>query len=192
MKRRLGRDFFVPAAGEKTEEIAKRLLGKYIVRRIGDRKIWGKIVETEVYGGPRDKACHAYGGKVTPRNKLMYAAGGRAYVYLIYGMHWQLNFITQKSGVPECVLVRALEVEGDDPRAASGPGKLCRFLEVDKSFHGEDVVTSKDFWLENRGVEVARREIVSGPRVNIDYAGPHWAKRNWRFYLKNNSAVSRK
>lgn len=74
---------------------------------------------------------------------------------------------------------------------ANGPGKLCRWFKLDKSFYGEDVTESKRLWLEHRGEKVPRSHIVSGPRVGIDYAGPHWAAVPWRFYIKDNPAVSR-
>jgi DNA-3-methyladenine glycosylase len=177
MRRRLSRSFYT----QPTLLVAKRLLGKYIVRKIGKKKLAGKIIETEAYIGPKDKASHAYGGKVTPRNKAEYLIGGHIYIYLVYGMYWQLNISTFEEGKPECVLIRALDLE----KLADGPGKLCRYLKLDKSFYGEDLTKSKRVWLEDRGVEIKPSMIVSTARIGIDYAGYYWRRRKWRFVLKN-------
>lgn len=187
MYKRLTRAFYT----QPTLEIAKNLLGKYIVRKIGRETLSGKIVETEAYIGPQDKASHAFGGKITPRNKAEYLIGGHIYIYLVYGMYWQLNISTYKDGKPECVLIRAL-----DFKEASGPGKLCRYLKLDKSFYGEDVTKSDRIWLEDpvpeqarygasRGTGNARSKIIATKRIGIDYAGPYWANIEWRFVLKN-------
>lgn len=195
---KLGRKFFT----RDTLAIAKEMLGKYIVRKDGEKTIAGKIVETEAYIGPQDRASHAYKGKRTKRNEAEYSIGGHIYIYLVYGMHWQLNISTGCAGVPECVLIRAIEpaveiVKNKNQKLktikilTNGPGKLCRYLKVDKSFYGVDVCQSKKIWLENAGIKVKKSEIISAPRAGIDYAGPYWAGRKWRFYLKNNPFVSR-
>lgn len=187
---RIKRLFFV----RPTLLVAKELLGKYLVRRIGDRILAGKIVETEAYIGPADKASHAYGWKVTPRNRAEYMVGGHVYIYLVYGMYWQLNISTGKEGRPECVLIRALEPVSSSRRVcrlANGPGKLCRWLRLNKSFYGEDVTTSKRIWVEDRGVKIKRSQIIKSKRIGIDYAGPFWSRKPWRFYIKNNPCVSR-
>lgn len=162
------------------------------MRKIGKEILAGKIVETEAYIGPFDRASHAYGGKVTPRNKVEYLIGGHVYIYLIYGMYWQLNVITEQLGKPECVLIRALELDTDSFHLANGPGKLCRFLKLDKSFYAEDLTSSSCLWLEDRGVKIVSSQIKSSPRVGIDYAGPIWSKKPWRFYVSNSPAVSRR
>jgi len=177
-----GRKFFEQPAAI----VAKDLLGKYLARKYGRKILIGKIVETEAYIGPQDKASHAFMGKITERNKAEYLVGGHVYIYLVYGMHWQFNISTGKEGYPECVLIRALEAEG-----ANGPGKLCRFLNLDKSFYGEDVTKSKKLWLEDRGIKIFKGEIASSPRINIDYAGPIWAKKPLRFYIKGNKFISK-
>ena len=117
--------------------------------------------------------------------------GGHVYIYLVYGMYWQLNISTGQEGRPECVLIRALEPENADFHLANGPGKLCRWLHLNKSFYGEDVCVSDRLRIENPGGRVKKGDIVSGPRIGIDYAGRHWAHKPLRFYLKDNSAVSR-
>ena len=203
--RRLARSFFT----KPTLWVARAMLGKYLVRRIGKRIIAGKIVETEAYIGPEDRASHAYRGKLTPRNRAEWLIGGHIYIYLVYGMYWQLNISNGPEGSPECVLIRALEPgsnQGNRKQGlgtrdlANGPGKLCRWLKLDKSFYGEDVTKSKRIWLTEgtkigkgspHGRSLEGRQIAKGPRIGIDYAGPIWAKKPWRFYLKNNPYVSR-
>ncbi len=186
MKSRLPKRFYQ----RHTLKIAQDLLGKYIVREWRDRKIEGRIVETEAYIGPDDKASHAYQGKVTKRNKAVFLSGGHVYIYLVYGMHWQLNISTFLEGVPECVLIRALEPIDSIKRIASGPGKLCRYLKLNKSFYGEDLANSKRIWIEDRGKCVQKRDIVRKPRIGIDYA-QEWVQKPWRFYIQGNQFVSR-
>ncbi len=192
----MSRSFFVrpgkdKAYGGRSVKIAENLLGKFVVRRIGGKKISGRIVEVEVYAGPKDRAAHSFGGRITPRNKVMYQRGGRAYVYLVYGMHWQMNIVTGGKNEPQCVLLRALEVP-EEGKSASGPGKLCRYLRLDKSFHGEDITSSDRLWLEDRGEKIDQKDIVRAKRIGIDYAGHYWSSRRWRFYVKGSPAVSRK
>lgn len=175
--KRLLRNFYI----QPTLWVAKNLLGKYIVRKIGTKKLAGKIIETEAYIGPKDKASHAYGGKVTKRNKAEYLIGGHIYIYLVYGLHWQLNITTFKQGKPECVLIRALDLG----KLTDGPGKLCRYLKLDKSFYGEDLTKSERIWLEDRGEKIKPSSILATSRIGIDYAGPYWSKIKWRFLLKN-------
>jgi DNA-3-methyladenine glycosylase len=179
--KKLTRGFYT----KPTLTVAKDLLGKYIVRQIGKKKLEGKIIETEAYIGPQDKASHAYKGKVTPRNKAEYLIGGHIYIYLVYGMYWQLNISTSEAGKPECVLIRALDLNLKN--LASGPGKLCRYLKLDRSFYAEDLTKSKIIWLEDRSdvsEKIKSSQIISTKRIGIDYAGPYWSKRKWRFLIK--------
>jgi len=176
-RKKLGRRFY----NRPTLRVAKELLGKYIVRKIGKKELAGKIIETEAYIGPKDKASHAYGGKITFRNWVEYLIGGHIYIYLVYGMYWQLNIVTAKEGKPECVLIRALDID----KLADGPGKVCCYLKLDKSFNGEDLTKSKRIWLENRGEKIRSSQILATRRIGIDYAGPYWSRRKWRFVLKN-------
>src|SRR3989338_1234735 len=195
MYKRLGRGFFE----RPTLTVSKDLLGKFLVRKIGKQVLVGKIVETEAYIGPEDRASHAFGGKLTARNRAEWMIGGHVYIYLVYGMHFQFNISTGKSGVPECVLIRAVEPaphpsplpQGEESRRANGPGKLCEWMKLDKSFYSEDVTKSSRLWVEDRGMRVPRSQIIAGPRVGIDYAGPYWSKIPWRFYIKGNPAVSK-
>ncbi len=189
--RRLSRKFYQ----QSTLKVARELLGKYLVRKVGSKKLVGKIIETEAYIGPKDKASHAYRGKITPRNRVEYREGGHVYIYLVYGMYWQLNIVTSRAGKPECVLIRALEVPGEDRNVASGPGRLCRYLQLDKSFYGEDLTRSKRIWIEDRGETVSPAHIERTPRIGIDYAGPYWSQKKWRFLVnpeKNKMQVKRK
>jgi DNA-3-methyladenine glycosylase len=195
---RLGRKFYT----RETLTVAKELLGKLMVRVQDNKKMVGRIVETEAYIGPEDKASHASGGKITERNKIEYDKGGLVYIYLCYGMYWQFNVVTSKKEKPECVLIRALEpVEGINPEGntekkrlnflrknCAGPGRLCRWMNLDKSFNGEDLVTSKRIWIE-KGIEIKKKQIAASKRIGIDYAGG-WAKKPWRFYIKDNPFVS--
>lgn len=173
--KRLKRNFYT----QPTLEVAKKLLGKYLVRKTDKEKLIGKIVEVEAYIGPKDRASHAFNNRRTPRNQAEYLIGGHIYIYLVYGMYWQFNISTYQEEKPECVLVRALDLG----KLADGPGKVCRYLKLDKSFYGEDLVKSKRIWLEDRGEKINPSEILALPRVGIDYAGPYWSKRKWRFIL---------
>ncbi|MBI5078806.1 DNA-3-methyladenine glycosylase [Candidatus Saganbacteria bacterium] len=169
--------------------MAKDILGKFIVRRWRGKKIAGKIVEVEVYYSARDRASHAFGGKITRRNRAEYLQGGHVYIYLVYGMHWQFNISTGPEGHPECLLVRAVEpVEGFKEREASGPGKFCKVFRLNKSFYGEDLTRSKRLWLENNHEKI---KVKRGPRIGIDYAGPYWSKIPWRFSIAGNRSVSK-
>lgn len=181
--------------------VARRLLGSLLVAPARDgRRVSGIIVETEAYRGPEDRASHAYGGRRTRRTETMYAPGGTAYVYFVYGMYHQFNIVTNVADVPHAVLVRALEpVEGVELMRrrrggaapldlTSGPGKLCIALGIDRRLDGADLLGDQ-IWLE-AGRRVQPAAIAAGPRVGIDYA-EDWAARPWRFWLRGNPFVSR-
>lgn len=174
--KRLTRSFYT----KPTLTVAKGLLGKYIVRKIRGKELIGKIIETEAYIGPQDRASHAYNGKITPRNRVEYLIGGHIYIYLVYGMYWQLNIVTARQEKPECVLIRALDLD----KIANGPGKVCNYLKLDKSFYQEDLSKSKRIWLEDRGERIKPRQILATKRIGIDYAGPYWSRIKWRFRIK--------
>lgn len=200
-KIKLTRSFYT----RSTLVVAKDLLGKYLIRKIGRKKLIGKIIETEAYIGPKDKASHTYRGKKTKRNQAEFLAGGHIYIYLVYGMYWQLNITTAAKNQPECVLIRAVEPIIEELKTqipnlkttaqnlktfkklketANGPGKVCRYLKLDKSFYGEDLTKSKRIWLEDRGEKIKSNQIKRTARIGIDYAGPYWSKIKWRFVLK--------
>lgn len=191
---KLSRKFYVRPA----LIVAKDLLGKYLVKKGKKNKVIGKIVETEAYVGVKDKASHAYGGRVTESCKPVYLEGGHVYIYLCYGIHWQLNIVTEKKGSPECVLIRALEpISNNDidlkeiRKLANGPGKLCRWMGLDKSFNEEDLVNSKRIWLRDGKEEIKKSRIVITKRIGIDYA-EEWAEKPLRFYIKDNLFISKK
>jgi DNA-3-methyladenine glycosylase len=134
------------------------------------------ITETEAYKGEEDLACHASKGRTT-RTEMMYHGGGILYVYLIYGIHWMLNIVTGKEGDPQAVLIRAVE-------GISGPGRVTKALGIDRSYNAENLSTSPRIWIERRlssaGTHV---QYTSTPRIGIDYAGPFWKLKPWRFLL---------
>lgn len=194
--RRLKRNFFK----NKTLMVAKGLLGKYLIRMIGDKKLVGKIVEVEAYNGPNDLASHASRGQ-TDRNKVMFGSAGFSYVYLIYGLNYCFNIVTENYGYPAAVLIRAVEPVNTPPirgargvgkveKLTNGPGKLCQAFKIDKKLNGVDLTKSKDLWLEDRGVKIKKADIVSAKRIGVDYAGKYKDKL-WRFYIKGNKWVSK-
>ncbi len=196
---RLARDFYTR---DDTLTIARELLGKRLVvpAPTGER-VSGRIVETEAYLGPLDRAAHSFGGRRTPRTETMYAIGGTVYVFFVYGMHHQFNVVVGKEDIPHAILVRALEPEEgvelmrqrrpskSERELTNGPGKLCRALSIDRSFDKSDLVGER-VWIEDAGTRVAPGDIASGPRVGIDYAGEYVSK-PWRFWLKGNAFVSK-
>src|SRR5439155_7607735 len=124
-----------PAFFERdTLEVARDVLGKLLAREADGLVRWGRVVEVEAYCGPHDRAAHSWRG-LTPRTRVMHGPAGHAYVYLIYGMHHCVNFVTRPAGFPEAVLVRALE-PGPGVGRCSGPGLLCRALGIDRSLNG--------------------------------------------------------
>ena len=172
------------AFNRPTLQVARDLLGKFIVRSDRGRRLSAMITEVEAYRGPQDRACHTYGGRRTPRVEPLYGEGGTVYVYLVYGMHWLLNFSTAGREKPEGVLVRAILADASGAhRHVVGPGRVSRYLKVDKRLDGADATTSTRMWLEDRGIEVPPGRIRRGPRVGVDYAGPYWAARPWRFWI---------
>jgi DNA-3-methyladenine glycosylase len=195
---KLARDFYTRP---DVVAVARRLLGRLlVVPARGGRRVSGIIVETEAYRGPADRASHAYGGRRTLRTETMYAVGGTAYVYFVYGMYHQFNVVTNVADVPHAVLVRALEpVEGfelmrrrrgrgADVTLTSGPGKLCIALGIDRRLDRADLLGER-IWLEE-GRRVRAADIAAGPRVGIDYAEA-WVDRPWRFWIRGNPFVSR-
>jgi len=185
----------------ETTKVAQDLLGKILVREIGNQRITGRIVETEAYAGFDDKASHAHKGQ-TPRNSILFGPAGFAYVYFTYGLHHLFNIVTEDVNFPSAVLVRAIEpISGieiirenrpgrDYHELTSGPAKLTKALKIDKCFNGIDVTIEDDIWVEE-GEEVLKSRIVSAPRVGVGYSEEcrYWP---WRFYIKDNLFVSKK
>ena len=155
-------------------DVAPDLVGKLIVRRINDDIIKIRITETEAYRGEEDKGCHASRGR-TPRTELLYRESGIIYVYLCYGMHWLMNVITGEKDMPQGVLFRAGE-------KYSGPAKLTKRLSINGGFNGQSITENEEIWIEDDGYIP---EIITAPRVGIDYAGDEWKNKPWRFIDKN-------
>ena len=154
--------------------VARDMIGKFLVRRIGKREIGVAITETEAYVGPHDLACHGSKGR-TPRTEVMFGPAGHWYVYFIYGIHWMLNAVTDDEGHPAAVLVRG--AGGWD-----GPAKLTKALKIDKAFDARAIAPEAALWIEDRGLKIARNRIQTTPRIGVDYSGP-WAEKPFRFVV---------
>ena len=166
-------------------QVALGLLGAYLVHDGPHGRQVGRIVETEAYVGLSDRASHASGGR-TPRTSIMFGLPGHAYVYLVYGMHYCLNVVTEDVGFPAAVLVRALEPVAGITLPTTGPGRLCRALGIDRRHSGTDLTAGPLY------LAIGARpdgSVVAGPRVGVPYAGP-WAHKPWRFYVRDNRWVS--
>jgi DNA-3-methyladenine glycosylase len=164
----LSSDFFL----RDVLEVAPALLGKFLVRRFdGGRVERYKITETEAYRGTEDLACHASKGR-TPRTDVIFQEGGKIYVYLIYGQYWLLNLVTGMEGDASAVLIRGVE-------GFSGPGRVGRELQLDRSFYGESLIGSTRLWVEDAEPVSAYR---TSKRIGIDYSG-EWADKLWRFFI---------
>ena len=166
---RLLRDFFM----RDVLHVAPDLVGRILVIRSKDNSVRRFIItETEAYRGAEDKACHASKGR-TSRTEVMYHEGGKIYVYFVYGMYWMLNFVTSEKDIPQAALIRGIE-------GYNGPGKLTKAIGIDKSFYGEDLVSSNRIWVENTGYKPS---VKTGQRIGINYAGEKWENKLWRFFI---------
>ena len=193
-----------------TRQVAADLLGKYLVHRVDGVPLICRITETEAYIGPLDKACHAFGNRRTPRTEIMFGAPGFSYIYLIYGMHHCLNFVTEAEGKPCAVLLRGGVPRGNVDFLArnrfgvshaslspyqkkhflDGPGKLCQALCLTRVHNGLDLVgnalfvcdTLKDLELPDPPEDQRPFEIQTGPRIGVDYAEEATAF-PWRYYI---------
>lgn len=188
-------------------KVAKKLLGKYLVREVNGEKLIGKIVETEAYLCTNDLAAHTNNYKKTERTKPLFEEGGVSYVYLIYGMHNCFNISANKVGEPDCVLIRAIEpIEGLDYMAklrynkkyneitnkevinlTNGPSKLCKALSIDRSLNFDRVYIERNIYIIDNKEEF---EIESSKRIGIDYA-KEAKDYNYRFFIKDNKFVSK-
>ena len=181
--RKLPRPFY----DRDTVEVAQDLLGKHLVHAVAGVERVGRIVEVEAYLGPHDLAAHSARG-LTPRTRIMFGPPGHAYVYLIYGMHWCMNVVTQPEGHASAVLLRALEPVRNLEGRTQGPALLCKAMGIDKRLNGHDLLGDSFHLVEPPDAEAVR--IVKRPRIGVDYAG-HWARRLLRFYIRGNPFVSR-
>ena len=183
---------------QSTVDVAKQLLGKYLVRKHPDGDSSGRIVETEAYIGPQDLACHAAKGR-TKRTEVMFGAAGHAYVYFIYGFYHMLNLVTEAKDYPAAVLIRAVEpMDGIElmkerrkstvlRNLASGPGKLCQAFAVDRSLNGASL-NGDILYVEDRGETPPK--FVATPRIGVDYAGK-WKTKPYRFLVCGSEFVSK-
>jgi len=191
---RLDESFYLRADVVK---IAKDLLGKILFTNIRGKVTSGIIVETEAYS-QKERGSHAFNG-MTKRNKVMFGAGGVAYVYLCYGIHHLFNIVTNVDGVADAVLIRAIEplageehmlrrMKAKSPRRiSSGPGKLAKAMGIDRTLNGK-YLGSDDVWVEDAGIAV--NKIKANKRIGVDYAGRD-ALLPWRFTIQGNPWVSK-
>lgn len=188
-----------------TEELALLLLNLVLVRESPEGMTAGRIVECEMYQGPEDRGAHSFGGVPTPRTAVMFGDAGRAYVYLIYGMHWCLNVVAAPAGVPHAILIRAVEplcgyslmasrqnagrTVPKPTTVARGPGKLCRAMDISGAQNGH-ALWEPPLYLALPSKPFPPYEVAQGPRVNIGYAREA-AEYPWRFWVHQSSFVSR-
>jgi DNA-3-methyladenine glycosylase len=169
-----------------TLAVAKGLIGKYIVRRRNGRRCALMITEVEAYVGPHDQASHARHGK-TPRTKVMFGEAGRFYVYFVYGVHWLVNIVTGPKAYPAAVLLRAGIYH--DPTTQkeitiNGPARIAKFLYITGRQNGKHADKKTGLWFEDRGTKINPRRIRAQKRIGVEYAGPFWANKPYRFTLR--------
>ena len=186
----LDRSFFI----RPVQLVARDLLGCRLIRLIGGQRVGGLIIETEAYDGEEDQACHARSGQ-TARNAVMYAEGGRAYVYFTYGMHWMLNCVAGPAGYPAAALIRAIYPTDGFPFIASrrpgivqkdwcsGPARLTKALAIDGSCNGADLCSQAGALSIEEGVPMPDNAVTTAPRVGIQYAPEPWRSQPWRFQV---------
>lgn len=184
----LQREFYLQ---EDVVNLAKQLIGKWLMTCVEGKLTGGMIIETEAYKGAEDRACHAYNNRRTKRTEVMFHQGGIAYVYLCYGMHYLFNIVTNQEEIPHAILIRAISpaigIETMQKRRntlrvsdlASGPGKLCQALKIGSTHNGH-LLTQAPLWIEERGTPVPEEEILATPRIGVAYAKED-ALLPWRF-----------
>lgn len=196
---KLEKDFYLR---EDVVAISKELLGKYLFTKIDGKLTAGIITETEAYAGEVDKASHAYNNRRTNRTEIMFAEGGVSYVYLCYGIHHLFNIVTNFKDAPHAVLIRAIkpaegiktilerrnqapsknmieQVLSGRKKVAGGPGTVSQALGI-RTLHSGLDLTKSTIWIEDKGTQVKASNILTGPRVGVDYAGED-AKLPYRF-----------
>lgn len=190
-------------------QVARDLLGKVLVTEFEGQKTSGIITETEAYRAPDDRACHAFGNRRTARTEVMFQQGGRAYIYLCYGIHHLFNIVTAPEGMAHAVLIRAVEpLEGQETMLArrgrptamgqkpnivltTGPGALSQALGLHTKWTGQSLLLpDSPVWLEETSEKILESQISSGPRIGVGYAG-ECAAWPWRFWLKNSPFVKK-
>lgn len=182
-------------------QVARDLLGKVLVSDIDGLRTAGRITEVEAYRAPEDRASHAWGNRLTPRTRIMFEEGGRAYIYLCYGIHHLFNVVTGPEGTAHAVLIRTLApLEGVEtmlrrrkmtwdekmnlpPQLTAGPGTLSKALGLHTALTGQSFFEAgAPFWIEDRNYPLREADIAAGPRIGVAYAGA-WAAREWRFWI---------
>ena len=185
--------------------LAKDLLGKFLCTNIDGLYCSGKIVETEAYRAPDDRACHAYNNRRTNRTEVMFSKGGVAYIYVCYGLHHLMNVVTAPKDQAHAILIRALEpadgidimaerrqMEMMDARLTKGPGALSVALGLRSGMTGTSLYDpSSPIWIEDRGIRFQESEICISKRIGVESAGEaaHWP---WRYFVRGNRFVSAK
>lgn len=172
MNKILNQEFF---QSKNTVKIARSLLGKFLMRRMKGKTKAYMITEVEAYDGFKDRASHAHRGK-TERNKIMFGEAGHWYVYFTYGIHHMLNIVTGPKEYPAAILIRGI-------KGINGPARITKLLKIDKKLNGKSATRLNGLWLEDRGLKIKNLQIKKGPRIGVDYAGPVWSKKAYRFYL---------
>jgi DNA-3-methyladenine glycosylase len=192
-------------ARDNPVEIARSLIGVELVTEIDGQVTAGRITETEAYWAPEDRASHAYNNRRTKRTEVFYGPPGTSYVYLCYGIHELFNVITGPKGTPHAVLIRAVSpsrgletimkrraIKTLKPQLTSGPGVVSRALGITRSYNGLDLLGERSpVRLEVTESLVHPSKIGASPRIGIDYAGPEWSEKPWRFFLRESPFVSR-
>lgn len=162
---------------KRTVALARGLVGKLLARRQADGTVTRhRITEVEAYDGERDRASHAAKGR-TKRTEVMYRPGGIWYVYLCYGMHEMLNLVTGPADYPAAVLIRGIE-------SISGPGRLTKRLQIGRELNGTAATRGSGLWIEDDGFKVPRGALRVSARIGVDYAGPVWSRKPWRFRME--------
>ncbi len=168
----------------RTVALARALVGKVLVRRQADGAVSRhRITEVEVYDGEKDLACHASKGR-TKRTEVLYGPAGIWYVYLCYGVHEMLNLVTGPVDYPAAVLIRGVE-------GINGPGRLTKRLGIGRQLNNAAASRASGLWIEDDGFKVPRGALRTSARIGVDYAGPVWARKPWRFYLASEVAAER-
>lgn len=180
--KKLPREFY----NRDTITVAKELLGNYLVHCKNGLNRIGKIVEVEAYLGQHDLAAHSAKG-ITTRTKIMFGPPGYAYIYLIYGIHYCMNVVTEEEGHGSAVLLRALEPISNISLRTQGPGLLCRAMEINKELNGHDLVSNDFYIAPNKDRSFS---ILEKPRIGVSYA-KDWANKLLRFYIKGNQYISK-
>ena len=196
---KLTKDYFLT---DDVVAVARDLIGKSLFTMVDGQLAGGVICETEAYKGTADRASHAFGGRRTKRNEMMYREGGVTYVYLCYGMHHLLNFVTNAADIPDAVLIRGIvPTHGTElmlrrtgkrkvtPDIGIGPGKVSKLLGITVADNGLSLCGEK-LWIEDRGLVVPDNAILVTPRIGVDYAGAD-ARRPYRFVLSIEQANPR-